>query len=87
MMMDFLLERLVVLLTDVRKLGSQPMLGKQLVNLLLKTGFWPYESVGSSSRIHRGPMTYRHHGCTIVPCVCLRGGRVRCQTLTSLGCQ
>lgn len=42
MMTDFLLERPGVLLTDLRKLGRQPMLGKQLVNLLLKTGVRPH---------------------------------------------
>lgn len=42
MMMDFLLRRLAVLLTDVRKPGRWPMLSGQLVNLLLKSEFWPH---------------------------------------------
>lgn len=75
-MIDLLLETPVVSLTDVRKLGRQRMLGRQMVNVLLKGGFWPHESVESPSFNHSVTKTYHHQGqfyilAFLVPCGCI----------------
>ena len=50
--------------------GMVTMLGGQLVNLLLKSGFWSHSTVGSSSLICRIATTY-HHQCQFSVCVCV----------------
>lgn len=53
------------------------MLGRQLVNLLLKGGFWPHEGVESPSLNHENHHDLHHPGqfyllALLLPYVCLQ---------------